>query len=109
MHAETEADLLWTSGTLMRTNECWSFMPGSGFLLASAARPTGVASRKDLLPTVMPSLCGKVSDGNLLSTHREDEGAAGDLCVVERDVGDFRAVKRCCRPPSRKRTCCRGP
>ena len=37
-------------------------------MLASAARPTGVASRKDLLPTVLPSLWGKVSDGNLLST-----------------------------------------
>ena len=37
-------------------------------MLASAARPTGVASRKDLLPTVLPSLWGKVSDGDLLST-----------------------------------------
>ena len=74
---------------MARESYVFVYMPGSGFLLASAARPTGVASRKDLLPTVMPSLWGKVSDGNLLSTHREDEGAAGDLCVVERDDGDF--------------------
>ena len=51
-----------------RGNHTCLYMPGSGFLLASAAKPTGVASRKDLLPTVLPSLWGKVSDGNLLST-----------------------------------------
>ena len=51
-----------------RGNQTCLYMPGSGFLLASAARPTGVASRKGLLPTVLPSLWGKVSDGNLLST-----------------------------------------
>ena len=35
---------------------------------ASATRPTGVASRRDMLPTVLPPLWGKVLDGNLLST-----------------------------------------
>jgi len=51
LHAETEADLLWTSGTLMRTNECWSFVPGSGFLLASAARSRLAVVRTEALPT----------------------------------------------------------
>ena len=90
-------------------------MPGSGFLLASAARPTGVASRKDLLPTVLPSLWGKVSDGNLLSTtfvktkvqpatfvwsnvmmaiFAQSNGAAGHLRASERAAGAFDAVGR---------------
>ena len=35
---------------------------------ASAARSTGVASRRDLVSTVLQPLCGKVSDGTLPST-----------------------------------------
>ena len=50
-----------------RGNQTCLYMPGSGFLQASAARPTGVASRRDLLPTVLPPVLGKVWDGNLLS------------------------------------------
>ena len=61
----------------MRTNEC--FMPGSGFLLASAARPTGVASRKGLLPTVLPPVGQGLGRGPAVDDIREDEGAAGDL------------------------------
>ena len=68
-------------------------------------RPTGVASRQDLLPTVLPSLWGKVSDGNLLSTtfvktkvqpatFAQSNGAAGHLRASERAAGAFDAVGR---------------
>ncbi len=79
-------------------------------------RPTGVASRKDLLPTVLPSLWGfRVSDGNLLSTafvktkvqpatfvwsnvmmaiFAQSNGAAGHLRASERAAGAFDAVGR---------------
>ena len=84
-------------------------------MLASAARPTGVASRKDLLPTVLPPLWGKVSDGNLLSTtfvktkvlpatfvwsnvmfaiFAQSNGAAGHRRASERGAGDLDAVGR---------------
>ena len=74
-----------------------------------------MASRKDLLPTVLPSLWGKVSDGNLLSTtfvktkvqpatfvwsnvmmaiFAQSNGAAGHLRASERAAGAFDAVGR---------------
>ena len=98
-----------------RGNQTCLYMPGSGFLQASAARPTGVASRRDLLPTVLPPLLGKVSDGNLLSAtfvktkvqpatfvwsnvmlaiFAQSNGAAGHLRASERAAGAFDAVGR---------------
>ena len=72
-----------------------------------------MASRQDLLPTVLPSLGGKVSDGNLLSTtfvktkvlqatfvwsnvmlaiFAQSNGAAGHFRASERAAGDLDAV-----------------
>ena len=76
---------------------------------------TGVASRRDLLPTVLPPLWGKVLDGNLLSTtfvktkvlpatfvwsnvmlaiFAQSNGAAGHLRASERAAGDLDAIGR---------------
>ncbi len=64
-----------------------------------------MASRRDLLPTVLPPLWGKVLDGNLLSTTFVktkvlpatfvwSNGAAGHLRASERAAGDLDAVGR---------------
>ena len=58
---------------------------------ASAARSTGVASRR-VLRSAAPVRQGLGRD-LAVDDYREDEGAAGDLCVVERAVGDLRAIK----------------